>query len=191
MFNLGFTMSVTRKTDEASLTLAQSEQLYARLGDEKGRLMVAEGRAAVALIARDLPLAREIAEAIVEDYRRLDMRYRMVDTLGLLIGVYLEQREIELAKGRWDEWSAAWLEIGDFSARALVFEFSARMCFEDGRPRDAAKMLGALQQMRDRGDPFLLPGAVMGLREPEPDVRAALSADEFDACFAEGPGDGR
>ena len=188
LFNLGFTMSVTRKMAEASGTLALSEQLYTRLGDEKGRLMVAEGRAAVALIARDLAQAREIAEAIVEDYRRLGMRYRMVDTLGLLIGVYLEQHEIRLAQDRWDEWAAAWLEVGDFSAAALVFEFGARMCFEDGRPRDAAKMLGALQHMRDSGDPFLLPGAVMGLREPEPDVRAALSPEDFEACFADGRG---
>ena len=186
LFDLGFTMSVTRKMDEASATLAQSEQLYARLGDEKGRLMVAEGRAAVALIARDLTTARAIAEAIVEDYRRLDMRYRFVDTMGLLIGIYLELGEIRLAQDRWPEWAAAWLEISDFSARMLVFEFSARMAFEDGRLRDAAMMLGAAQEITDRGEPMLAPSSLMGLRDVEPDIRAGLSADEFEAAFAEG-----
>jgi predicted ATPase/class 3 adenylate cyclase len=186
LFDLGFAMSVIRKTEEASATLAQSEQLYARLGDEKGRLMVSEGRAAVALIARDLDQARAICEAIVEDYRRLGMRYRMVDTLGLLIGVYLEQGELRLAQDRWSDWSTAWLELGDDSARALLFEFGTRMALEDGRPGDAAKLLGALQRMRDRGEPFLVPGAVMGLRPAEPDVRSALSAEEFDANFAHG-----
>ena len=186
LFDLGFTMSVNRKTAEASATLAQSEQLYARLADEKGRLMVAEGRAAVALIARDLALAREIAEVVVEDYRRLGMRYRFVDTMGLLIGVYLEQGELRLAQDRWEDWAAAWLEISDYSARVLVFEFGVRMAFEDGRPRDAAMMLGALQEMRDRSEPMLTPSSVMGLRDVAPDIRAALSEDEFEAAFAEG-----
>ena len=186
LFDLGFTMSVNRKLAEASATLAESEQLYGRLGDEKGRLMVAEGRAAVALIARDLALARHIAEVVVEDYRRLGMRYRFVDTMGLLIGVYLEQGELRLAQDRWEDFAAAWLEFSDYSARVLVFEFGARMAYEDGRPRDAARMLGALQQMRDRSEPMLTPSSVMGMRDVETDVRAALSGDEFDAAFAEG-----
>jgi len=186
LFNLGFTMSVLRKTTEAAATLAESEQLYVRLGDDKGRYMVSEGRAAIALIARDLGTAREISEAMVEEYRRLGMRYRMVDIMGLHIGVLLEQGEFELALGRWDDWVAAWQEVGDFSARALLFEFSARLAIEDARPLDAARLLGALQQMRDSGDPFLMPGVVMGLRDPESDVRQALSADDFEASFAEG-----
>jgi predicted ATPase len=186
LFDLGFTMSVTRKTAEALDALQQSEDLYVRLGDEKGRLGVSEGRAAVALINRDLDQARQIAEVMVEDYRRLGMRYRMIDSLGMLIGISLEQGDLANAQSRWMEWANAWMELGDFSASALVFEFAARMAYEDGRPRDAALMLGALQRMSDMGEPFLIPGAVMGLREPEPDVRAALSPTEFDAAFAEG-----
>ena len=186
LFDLGFTLSVTRKVDEASVTLAQSEQLYTRLGDEKGRLMVAEGRAAVALIARDLVTARAIAEAIVADYRRLDMRYRFVDAMGLLIGIYLELGELRLAQDLWEDWAAAWLEISDYSGRVLVFEFGLRLAFEDGRLRDAAMMLGALQEMRDRGEPMLAPSSVMGMRDAEPDIKAGLGAEEYAAALAEG-----
>jgi len=186
LFDLGFTMSVTKKMAEASAALSESERIYAELGDEKGRLQVAEGRAAVALLERELDVARAIAESVVDDYRRLGMRYRMVDTLGLLIGVYLEQGDLPKAQSRWTEWASAWLELGDFSAQALVFEFGARMSLDDGRPRDAAVMLGALQQLRDRGEPFLVPGEVMGLRAIGPEIRAGLRADEFDAAFAEG-----
>jgi len=186
LFDLGFTMSVNRDTEGAARTLAQAEQLYARLGDERGRLMVVEGRAAVALIARDLELARDIAEGAVEDYRRLDMRYRLVDTMGMLIGIYLELGDIQRARLRWAEWTQVWLAIGDMSVLALVFEYSARLALEDGRPIDAAKALGGLQQIRDRNEPFLLPGAVMGLRDPEQDARSALAADDYEAAFAEG-----
>ncbi|HEY7025226.1 MAG TPA: adenylate/guanylate cyclase domain-containing protein [Candidatus Limnocylindrales bacterium] len=186
LFDLGFTMSVNREMAAATETLEQAEALYASLGDERGRLAVAEGRAAIALINRDLEQARSIAELTVEDYRRLDMRYRMVDTLGMLIGIYLELGELSLAQKAWTTWTSAWREIGDYSALALVYEFSARMAFEDGRPADAARLLGALQQMRDRGDPFLVPSAVMGIHEAEPDVRATLSAEQFDEAFEEG-----
>ena len=47
-------------------------------------------------------------------------------------------------------------------------------------------MLGALQGLHDRGEPFLVPGAVMGLYDPEPDIRAALPEAQFDAAFEEG-----
>ena len=40
--------------------------------------------------------------------------------------------------------------------------------------------------MRDSGEPFLMPGVVMGLRDPESDVRQALSAEDYEADFAEG-----
>jgi predicted ATPase len=186
LFDLGFTLSVTHKMDEAAQRLEESELAYARVGDDQGRLMVAEGRAAVALINRDLPLARDIAEVMVEEYRKAGMRYRMVDSLGLLIGVYMELDRFDLAQQRWPEWSTAWLELGDYSARALVFEFAARLANADGRPADAARMLGALQGLHDRGEPFLVPGAVMGLHDPEPDIRAALSQADFDAAFQEG-----
>jgi len=43
-----------------------------------------------------------------------------------------------------------------------------------------------LQEMRDRGEPMLTPSSVMGMRDVEPDIRAGLAADEFDAAFAEG-----
>jgi predicted ATPase/class 3 adenylate cyclase len=188
LFDLGFTLSVTHKMDEAATRLEESEQAYRRVGDENGRLMVAEGRAAVALINRDLELARDIAERIVEEYRAAGMRYRMVDSLGLLIGVYMEMGRFDLAQERWPEWAQAWLQLGDFSARALVFEFSARLLSAGGHSRDAAKMLGALQGLHDRGEPFLVPGAVMGLFDPELDIRRALSEADYEAAFQEGRG---
>ena len=186
LFDLGFTMSVNRDMDEATRTLAEAEALFASLGDEHGRLAVAEGRAAIALINRDLGDARAIAETTVEDYRRLGMHYRMVDTLGMLMGIYLELGEQRLAQKTWKSWTDAWLEIGDYSALALVYEFSARMAFDDGRPADAAKLLGALQRLRDRGEPFLAPSTIMGIHEAEPDVRAALPEDQFETRFEEG-----
>jgi len=186
LFDLGFTMSVNREMADATRTLSESEALYAELGDEKGRLAVAEGRAAIALIDRDLDRAREIAEATVEDYRRLGMNYRMVDTMGMLTAIYLELGEVRLAKRTWKSWTTAWLETGDFSAVVLIYELSALMAFEDGRSADAAKLLGALQTLRDRGEPFLVPSAIMGIHEAEPDVRAALPPDEFDPLYEEG-----
>ena len=60
------------------------------------------------------------------------------------------------------------------------------MASDDGRPEDAAKLLGALERLRDRGEPFLAPSTVMGIHEAEPDVRAALPADQFEQLFEEG-----
>jgi len=56
----------------------------------------------------------------------------------------------------------------------------------EDRAADAARLLGALQAKRDRGEPFLTPAEIVGLTDPEALARAALTPAEFDAAFEEG-----
>ena len=186
LFDLGFTLSVVREIDAAQAALEQSEQIYERLGDERGRLMVGEGKAAAAIIARDLERARDLAEGLIGDYERLGMKYRLVDTLGLLVMVYLELGDVEHARARWQVVAPMWRDAHDASVSAMVYQFGARLATAERRPRDAAQLLGALQAMRDRGEPFLMPAEVIGATDPEPEIRRSLSAEEFAEAFAEG-----
>jgi hypothetical protein len=81
-----------------------------------------------------------------------------------------------------------WTTARDLSGRVFALEFGARVALSNGHPNDAARLLGAVQVVRDRGEPFLAPGSVIGLPDIEPQVRSALPAAEFQEAFEEGRG---
>lgn len=187
-FDLGFTLTVTRDLEESQRALDQSQQIFLQLGDERGALTVGEGKAALALVRRDFEQARDVAEGLLSGYRRLGMTFRLADVTGLLCAVYLQLGDGPRAYERWHEAVSMWTTARDLSGRVFALEFGARVALSNGHPNDAARLLGAVQVVRDRGEPFLAPGSVIGLPDIEPQVRSALPAAEFQEAFEEGRG---
>jgi len=188
LFDLGFTLTIVRNLEGSAQALDESQRIFARLGDERGILTVGEGKAALALVAGDAQQAREIAESLVAGYQRLHMDFRAADTLGLLVAVNLELGDKAAAYQRWHQSTSMWSKSRDVSSRVFIYEFGARVAAANGHAREAAVLLGALQAIRDRGEPFLTPGVIMDLADPEPGVRAELTQEEYAEAFAEGRG---
>jgi predicted ATPase len=186
LFDLAFTVSIDRDLAEADALFDESLAIYHKLGDERGWLMVGEGKAAVALIAGRFTEAREIAAGLVPDYRRLGMTYRLADILGLLAAIEIQLKEPDRARAWVRQAIELYKQIGDVSADAAVLQFGASFLLLEDRAADAARLLGALQAKRDRGEPFLTPAEIVGLTDPEALARAALTPAEFDVAFEEG-----
>ena len=186
LFDLAFTLGIARELDEANRMFEESSAIFTRLGDVRSRLMVGTGIAATALIAGDLERARDTAEPLVADFRRLGMKFRLADTLGLLVALYLRLGDADNARNRLVESLSVWKVIGDVSAHAGILQFGAGLALLERRYVDAARLIGALQALRDGGEPFLTPSEVIGLSDPAGETRAALSPEAYAAAFAEG-----
>jgi tetratricopeptide (TPR) repeat protein len=186
LFDLATTVAIGRDLDTSRRMFDESAATYARLGDEKGRLRVREGLAGLALMDGDLAGARDIGEEVVSEYEGRAMKYQLADTLTLLCAIYLGLGDADNARSRLAHSIDVWNEIGDVSARAGVIQFGAALAVLERRHADAARLVGALAAMRDRGGPFLTPAENLGLPDPEIAARAALPAAEFDAAYAEG-----
>jgi hypothetical protein len=76
--------------------------------------------------------------------------------------------------------------IGDRSGDEVLLQVGASLMLLEGRPADAARLLGALQAKLDRGGPLLAPSQAVGLPDPDVGARAALPAAEFEAAFEDG-----
>ncbi len=186
MYDLAFTVAIAREIDTAMQLLEQSRELYQRLGDERGELRVLDGIAATALVARDFERARAEAENAVAEYRRIGLRFNLADALGLVASVALMQGDSAAARRALAEGVAVTRLIGDVSARAAILQFGASLAVAEDRPVDSARLLGALQALRDRGEPFFTPAEVFGLPDPEPATREKMAAEEFEVAWAEG-----
>ena len=186
-YNLGWMLAFARDSVEAKRLLEQSSARYRRLGDERRWLIVDEGLALNAMIAGDLALARELAERVAADAGRLGMRFHYGDTQGLLTAIYLGLGDPHMARRSLHESAAAlWGKLGDVSALASLLQFGAGLAVAEGRPADAARLVGALQGMRDRGQRFFTPSDVIPFPDPEPAARAALPVTEFEQAWKEG-----
>jgi predicted ATPase/class 3 adenylate cyclase len=185
-YNLGWMLAFARETSAAARLLEQSAARYERLGDERGRLIVGEGLALNAMIAGKLAQAREIAESVAADARRLGMRFHYADTLGLLSAIYLEMGEVAQARGTLTERANVSREIGDVSSTASTLQFGAGLALAEERLIDAARLLGALQGLRDHGERFFVPSEVIPFTDPEARVRDGLSQQAFDDAWEEG-----
>jgi predicted ATPase/class 3 adenylate cyclase len=186
-YNLGWMLALARDSAEASRLLERSSARYRRLGDPRRWLIVDEGLAMNAMIAGDLALAREIAERVATDAERLGMRYHYGDTHRLLTAIYLRLGDPPMARRSLHESAASlWDKMGDVSALASLLQFGAGLAVAEGRPADAARLLGALQGMRDRAQRFFTPSDVLPFPDPEPVARAALPVTEFEQAWREG-----
>ncbi len=186
LFDLAFTVAIAREVDAATALLDEASAIYRRLGDERGWLMIEQGKAAVGMIAGDLPRARDAAAGLVPEYRRLGMTFQVADTLGLLTAIEVQLGNVEGARRALQEAGEVFMEVGDVSSFAAMLQFAGSVALLDGRPADAARLAGALQAKRDRGGAFLTPAEIINLPDPEHGAREALPPDEFEAAYAEG-----
>jgi tetratricopeptide (TPR) repeat protein len=135
------------------------------------------------LINGEYERARDLAESAAIAHERLRMRFRLADTLGLLAAIYIRLGDIENARARLRRAAQVFQEMGDVSWLAGIYEFGARLAAEEKNYALGAGLLGAVQKMRDQGSPFLLPSEVIGLLDPEAEIRGALTPEDFDAAF--------
>jgi predicted ATPase len=186
LFDLAFTVAIQRDLPVAQAMLDESAALYREMGDERGWLTVQQGMCAVAMINGELERARDIAVGLLADYRRMAMTFRLADTLVLLTAIEIRLGEPERARGWFNQGVAMFKSIGDRSGDEVVLQVGASLMLLEGRPADAARLLGALQAKLDRGGPLLAPSQAVGLPDPDVAARAALAAAEFEAAFEDG-----
>jgi tetratricopeptide (TPR) repeat protein len=185
-YNLGWMLAFARDTAAALELLERSAGRYRALGDERGGLIAAEGLALTTMLAGDLARARDIAASVVANARRLGMRFHQADSLSLLAAVHLALGDAANARRALVESIAVFKGIVDLSTRPHLLEVAAGLAVTEERPADAARLLGAIAGLHERGERFFLPSQVGSLSDPEPSARAQLSHDEFEVAFEEG-----
>ena len=167
-YNVGWMHAFARNPEAATELLERGAARYRALGDERGELIATEGLALSALIAGNVERARELAETVVTDAERLGMRFHHADAYSLLAVVYLVIGDAANARRTLVAARDGFYAIGDSSRSASVLELGAALAVAEGRPFDAARLLGAIANLRETGEQFFLPSEVNPLPNPDP-----------------------
>ena len=185
-YNVGWMHAFARNAEAATDLLERGAARYRALGDERGELIATEGLALSALIGGNVERARVLAETVVTDAERLGMRFHHADAYSLLAVVYLVIGDAANARRTLVAAREGFNAIGDSSRSASLLELGAALAVAEGRPFDAARLLGAIANLRETGEQFFLPSEVNPLPNPEPAARDRLSGEDFQTAFDEG-----
>jgi non-specific serine/threonine protein kinase len=186
LYNFGWILAFNRELGQAQALLEEASSLFADQGDERGELIVGEAIALVAMIGGDLARARDVGEALLDDYSRLGMQFHYADTVGMLTTIYLEMGDASRARELLIEVAHVRASMGDVSWRPHLLQIAAGLAVAEGRPVDAGRLLGAIEGLRDRGERFFLPSDNIPFTNPEDATREQLSRQAFEAAFEEG-----
>lgn len=132
--------------------------------------------------------ARAIFEESLSLSRRLEQRLGIAIALSNLGAVEVDQADAPGARTRFEDALALYREVGDKDGVAHCLEGFAAVATLQGRYKDAARLSGAADALREAIGSVLQPSdAARRARRLAP-ARAALGESDFEAAWAEGKG---
>ncbi len=141
----------------------------------------------LAFYQNDLPTARRRLEESLA--LRTEAGHRSDQSgysFACLVVVALAEGNTAEARAHLAEGLTAARASGDRPSAANLLEFAARVCLAEGRPKDAARALGAAERLREETN--VVRGRIErpGYEADLAAIRAALSPREFDDAWAAG-----
>ena len=188
VYNAAFIGFISGDLDAARARLQEARDLYREAGDADGVAHANEALAALFYRLTDTAGALEAQAAVVAHRRVRRNAFRLVDSLTLYSLLLFESGRRDEGYAATREGLALSRERGNLSGVVGLLLILAREAIREGRAREAARLCGAVDVIREETTVGGTPIEIMGLAHPSTEAAAALGAEDFERERALGRG---
>jgi non-specific serine/threonine protein kinase len=173
---------------EAQRLAQESLALFQQSTDELGRAWALGVLGIVALAHGDSATAVARFEEVLPFYRATGGLYFLADTQVEAGTAWMEQGDLEQAQHLLTESLSLWRDMRRPEGVALALAGLSEVAAAQGRPRRAARLLGAAEALHPAGGPHRPPYLQALVDRAVASARDALGAEAFETAQAEGAG---
>lgn len=186
VFDQAFVPFLSGDLEGARALLQESLALYAEIGDPGGAGNVGDALAALFFRQGKMAEALDAQRAVVVNRREQRNTFRLVDSLTLFALLLFDAGMAEEGRAAVEEALGVLRERGNVTGEVGLLLMCAHRAVRQGEPARAARIVGAVEAIRERTGAGTTPLEVLGVRHPGDEAREALGSEAYAREVAEG-----
>jgi predicted ATPase/class 3 adenylate cyclase len=186
LYNLSFVPFISGDLDRAGDLMEQSRAIYSDLGDDAGLAKLGDSLTALRYRQGKLAEAIDSFQAVLRYRRAQKNAFYLGDSLTLYSLLLIGAGRMDDAKAVMKEALETQIAVGNIGSTAALLLLGAIFALRRGDAVRAARLVGAVDAIKERTSIGATPLEVLGVPHPSAEARATLGDEAFERDFREG-----